>query len=557
MSKETEIREDFTKFTEVIWAYLKYPGLTTVQRDLCYYMQHGPKRCIAEAFRGVGKSFIAAVYCTWCWYNNPNLTILVISANKNRADRFSKFVQDLLKTIPILQHLCPRDLSRWSSVQFTVNRSIIDQSPSCMSLGLFGQMTGSRSDIVIADDVEVPNNSATIDARHKLLSAFLELEAIVKPGIGRILVLGTPQSVDSVYNELRDNRKYDMKVWPARIPRPDRIVYYKGNLGPCILKSGRPEMAPTDERFSENTLVQKEENYGRTGFTLQFMLDTSLQDSLKYPLICRDLIVDDLNHDKGPVEIHYSSHDNNRIKELACLGIDNDLFFGPLTLKEPADLVNYEASVMFIDPSGRGTNETGVVVSKLLHGTIFVTYAGGFRGGYSDLSLVKIGKVAQEQKPNLIIIESNFGQGMFESILKPVLDEYYPCSVETVARNTSKEMRIIDTLEPVMNKHRLVLDKSLVKKDYREAIESVDNDSVYRSLIYQLTHITRDKGCLRFDDRLDALAGSVEYWVKHMATNESKALERFKDKQRNEKLNRFLSLAKKQKRKKTMLGIKI
>ena len=42
---------------------------------------------------------------------------------------------------------------------------------------------------------------------------------------------------------------------------------------------------PTDpNRFSEFDLLEREANYGRSGFALQFMLDTRLSDAKRYPL---------------------------------------------------------------------------------------------------------------------------------------------------------------------------------------------------------------------------------------------------------------------------------
>ena len=39
---------------------------------------------------------------------------------------------------------------------------------------------------------------------------------------------------------------------------------------------------------------------------------------------------------------------------------------------------------MAIDPSGRGDNETAYVVVKMLNGYLYVTAAGGVKGGGAD-----------------------------------------------------------------------------------------------------------------------------------------------------------------------------
>jgi hypothetical protein len=83
--------------------------------------------------------------------------------------------------------------------------------------------------------------------------------------------------------------------------------------------------------------------------------------------------------------------------------------------------------------------------------------------------------------------------------------------VDEVRHNIQKERRIIDTLEPVMNQHRLVVDKRLFNMDFNSS------DVPAYQLFYQLTRITRDRGSLAHDDRLDALAIAVAYWVEQMS----------------------------------------
>ena len=47
---------DFRKFLYVVWKHLNLPSPTDVQYDIAKYLQHGEKRMVIEAFRGVGKS---------------------------------------------------------------------------------------------------------------------------------------------------------------------------------------------------------------------------------------------------------------------------------------------------------------------------------------------------------------------------------------------------------------------------------------------------------------------------------------------------------------------
>jgi hypothetical protein len=108
---------------------------------------------------------------------------------------------------------------------------------------------------------------------------------------------------------------------------------------------------------------------------------------------------------------------------------------------------------------------------------------------------------------------------MFSELIKPYFAKSYPVTLEEVRHSKQKELRIIDTLEPVMNQHRLVFDKDVIQKDY-DSIQKYPNDIAQRySLFYQMTRITKDRGALAHDDRLDALAMATTYWVEQMATD--------------------------------------
>ena len=226
---------DFRKFLFVCWQHLNLPAPTPVQYDIAKHLQNGEKRMIIEAFRGVGKSWITSAFAVWALYMNPQLNILVVSASKTRADDFSTFTLRLIREMPILAHLIPDDDQRQSKISFDVKPAAASHAPSVKSVGITGQLAGSRADIIIADDIEVPNNSMTQGQRDKLSEAVKEFDAILKPD-GRIVYLGTPQNQESLYNKLPD-RGYILRVWPARYPTDDQMVGYGQQVAPIITNS--------------------------------------------------------------------------------------------------------------------------------------------------------------------------------------------------------------------------------------------------------------------------------------------------------------------------------
>lgn len=532
------IEKEFIEFKNFLWYMWKLLGLpepTEAQYDIAAFLVADNPRKVIEAFRGIGKSWVTSVYVVWRLYLDPTANFLIVSASKDRSDAFSTFTKRLIHDIEILQFLKPTNGQRDSNVAFDVGPAGASHSPSVKSVGLFGQMTGSRADEVIFDDIETPNNSQTQLMREQISERIKEAEAIIKPG-GRITYLGTPQCEMSVYNKLPE-RGYTVRIWPARVPKS--IERYNGNLAPYILRlieSGARVGSTTDpKRFTDDDLDKREASYGRSGFALQYMLDTSLSDQDKHPLRLSDLIVMSLDKEMAPVQLGWGNDPEKHWRELQSLGLGLDRYYRPVYTSP--EMAAYSGAVMSIDPSGQGKDMTAYAVVKTLHGRLYLTDAGTFSGGYNEETLKGLAVVAKVNNVNTIVVESNFGGGMFTELLKPILNKIHPCGLEEVRHHTQKEKRIIDTLEPVMNQHRLVVDYRLVQTDFDQTCDPV------HKLFYQMSRITSHRGSLAHDDALDALSMAVAYWVKVMALDESTAADTHREEQLLASLDDFMSSA--------------
>lgn len=508
---------DFRVFLTLVWRHLGLPDPTPVQLSIAYYLQHGPRRKIIEAFRGVGKSWITAAYVVWKLRLEPNRKFMVLSASKDRADNFTTFCLRLIHEIPVLQCLIPQDSQRCSKLSFDVAPARADQAPSVTSKGIFSQITGSRADEICVDDVEVANNSFTQSMRDKLSEAVKELDAILKPG-GIITYLGTPQTEQSLYNTLPD-RGYSVRIWPSRYPDESQLANYgQGRLAPYILdrmRRGAVTGTSTDpDRFTDDDLLERELSYGRAGFQLQFMLDTRLSDAERYPLKLSDLIIMGLSPTDAPEKPIWAGGTTNIINDLPCVGLNGDRYLSPAFLH--GAWIPYTGSVMAIDPSGRGSDETAVCVLKMLNGYLYLTAMRAFRDGYGDQTIKGIVALAKQEKVNQVIVEANFGDGIFTKLIEPHFAKDYPCAIEEVKHSRQKELRIIDTLEPVMSQHRLIVNRAVVEWDYNSTKNLPPEKALKYQLFYQMSRITRDKGALAHDDRLDCLAMGVSYWIEQM-----------------------------------------
>ena len=527
----------FKNFLYLAWKHLQLPDPTPMQYEIADYIQYGSKRICIQAFRGAGKSWITSAFTVWNLLMDCDRNILVVSASKTRADDFSTFTQRLIHELPICEHLKPNENQRQSKVSFDVGGARASHAPSVKSMGITGQLTGSRADLIIADDVESANNSQTQLMRDRLSETVKEFDSIIKPEVGRIVFLGTPQTEMSIYNSLED-RGFKTQIWPSRYPEEKAKINYGLKLAKSLIDNDR-KLSPGDpvdpKRFDQEDLMEREASYGRSGFALQFMLDTTLSDVDMYPLKLNDLMVMSGidSWDEAPGKVQWASG-IEQIKaldpELPNVGLKGDYYVAPMY--SSSEYYPFEGSVMAVDPAGRGKDKTAYAIVKMLNGILYLTDLGSFDGGYDEKTLTDLALAAKSQDVNEIVVESNFGDGMFNRLLEPILSRLYPVTLSEVRSSVQKEKRIIDTLEPVMNQHRLVVNQELIYRDF-----DLERD---HQLFYQMSRLTKVKGCLRHDDQIDVLAMAVQVWNEAIGRDVDEALDSAKEERLKEELDRFL-----------------
>ena len=517
----TAMRDDFKLFLQALWGQLDLPSPTRAQYHIADYLQHGPKRLQISAFRGVGKSWITGAFVLWTLFNDAEKKIMIISASKERADNMSIFLQKLIIETPWLNHLRPKEENaRWSRISFDVNCSP-HQAPSVKSVGITGQLTGSRADLMILDDIEVPGNSMTELMREKLLQLCTEAESILTPkDDSRIMYLGTPQTTFTVYKKLAE-RSYKPFVWPARYPK--KVEQYADTLAPALhedMEKGAQPWETTDpDRFDDEDLIEREASMGRSNFMLQFMLDTSLSDAEKFPLKAADLIVSSVNPTEAPEHIVWCSDPCNIIKDLPTVGLPGDYFYSPMSISGEWD--SYTETICSVDPSGRGSDETAAAYLSQRNGFLYLHEMRAYRDGYSDRTLLDILKGCKKYGVSKLLIETNFGDGIVGELFKKHIQQTkQSIDIEEVRANVRKEDRIIDALEPVMNQHRLVVDRKVIEWDFASNPDEPPERRLLYMLFYQMSRMCREKDAVKHDDRLDCLAQGVKWFTEAMSISD-------------------------------------
>lgn len=544
--------DDCRTFVKLLWQHLGLPPLDLIQLDILHFLQHGGDRIVVEAFRGIGKTWLTAAYALWVLFCDPQKKIMIVSANQKHAENVARFMRGIIETWELVDFLKPSlntsPGAKDSILAFDVGPARPDVTPSVGAFGILGQLTGGRADVIIPDDVEIPKNSGTFEQRDKIAERTKEFAAVLKPN-GQIRYLGTPQTEDSLYPKLAE-REYTIRIWPIEVPKnPD---LYAGKLGPCIqamIEAGYSPGTPTEpRRFNKGEIDSRRIEYGRSGFALQMMLDTTLSDIDKHPLKTTDLLIEDVDNDVAHMKYLWARDKQAVYNDLPSWGLAGDVFLR--SLWKSAEVSPYSFTVMAIDPSGRGKDETAYAVIRFLNGTLFLIASGGFQEGYAESTLKGLAAVAARYKVTDLVLEENYGGGMFASLLKPYMLKAVDALnakakeaqdrrgvgrwAEDVWHSVQKELFICDTLEPVMNAHRLVIDRRVIERDR----EQQQDDQQY-SLVYQMTRMHREKGALAHEDRLEALAMAAQFCQDKLDRDQDRVITAQNDDKLDEELRRY------------------
>lgn len=541
------------------------PTINRVQVDIMLWLFHGSRYRMIMANRGIAKTTLTAIYAVFRLIHDPKLRILIFSAGGKMAKEISSWVIQIIQGLEILKCMqADRNEGDRASVEgYDVNWVLkgAEKSPSVKCLGVDSNAQGSRADVLIGDDVESLLNARTVGGRELLEDLTKEFESICADG--DIIYLGTPQTAESIYNNL-PARGYSLRIWTARYPTEKELENYGDHLAPMLLSDikkdpsiqtgyglagnqGKPT-APT--MFSDENLTSKQISMGNAKFQLQYMLNTALSDNDRYPLKLNNLIVADFDTNQAPCLPVWSQDTANIYKESVSISNkrEHQMFWA---VKKKYEYTDYHRCVMHIDPAGLGKNgdETGYAVVKLIGSTIYIVEASGIEGGYAEESLMKLVEIAKRNKVGHVLIEKNFGNGAHSAMLKPLFTKYHPVTIEEVWESGQKELRIIDVIEPVLSRHQLVINPQVIKHDLQHIQKYPVATQMTYSLLYQMAFITRDKGCLRHDDILDSLASAIRYFTESIdfdtasviAREQAHKQEQFFDEWRNRSRNNKLA----------------
>jgi hypothetical protein len=394
--------------------------------------RRGEHRLVLTVFRDAGKSTLVGLYCAWRLVLDPNLRILVLSADQALAAKMTRNVRGVIERHPAAGHLKPRRLEQWAADQLTVARSRNLRDPSLLARGIGTNITGSRADLVVCDDVEVPRTCDTPGRRAELRRRLRELDYVLVPD-GTIIYIGTPHSFHSIYAEAAGTEPED--------EAPFLDGFARLTLG-IVDERGRNRWP---ERFTVEHVDRLRQRSGPVGFMSQMLLR---------PGQARDLRLDPARLLAYEAEIEVSAAAGRR--ELRIEGhkmVSAACWWDP-AYGRPERGDSSVVAAVFLDEAG----------AYWLHAIRYLTSDPG-RADLEDEASQQCRGVAEFLRANeqpSITVETN-GLGRFlPSLLRAALRrEGVGATVVEHTAHESKVRRILAALDPLLAARRLHAHRSV------------------------------------------------------------------------------------------------
>ncbi len=421
---------DFRLFL-IVWNRQQGQSTPLVHLRMAAWLQEkwmaGETRLLLMAFRSCGKSTITGLFAAWLLLVRPDLRILVLAAESLLARRMVRNVRRIIERHPLTAHLKPDRADQWAVDRFTVRRRLELRDPSMLARGIVSNITGSRADMIICDDVEVPNTCDTAEKRADLRERLLELEYILIPG-GTLLYVGTPHNWFSIY---ADSPRGEIGEVQAFLTEYDRLML------PVLDKNGE---SAWPERYSAEDIARMKLRTGINKFMSQMMLEpVNIAEGRLNPA--------DLVRYNGDLVYmrEYNRMDLNGNKLIAC-----GAFWDPAFGGGDASVL----AVVFTDDEG----------SLWLHRVIYLERANG------DVATAQSREVAESLRqfhvPSVSVESNGIGKFLPQILRRELARARVPCAVLDHVNSRPKDERILEAFQTVMAARLLHVHESVFQTPF-------------------------------------------------------------------------------------------
>lgn len=462
--KNFENKVDFFSF---VYLWFKIQGLKMPkhQQKMILWIEKiwasENRNALLMAFRNSGKSTIVGLFCAWTLYRQNDLRIMVLAADEALADKMVRNVKHIIERHVLTKDLRPQKPEEWAADKFTIKRQSELRDPSMLAKGIEANLTGLRADLIICDDVEVPNNSDSEEKRKDLRRKLDELDYIISPS-GMLLYIGTPHTYYSIYQTKTDENKPDAE--------PYLLGFDEFRL-PILDKYGQ---SAWPERFSLEKIHSIRLRSGERKFASQMLLKAvDVQNSRLKP--------EDIRVYDDKLDISFSNEQevlkiaNKRMVAVSC-------WWDP-AFAQTADNDNSVIACVFTDEDGK----------YYLHDLEYIkTVISGNDDNVASMQCEKVIAFIERNHIPALHVEIN-GIGRFlPGILRQKLSEkkLRVAVLEEYSRQ-NKQARILEAFEVLLAEKALYASSSVIQSGFAQ----------------EMREWGFNKNC--HDDALDAVAGCL------------------------------------------------
>lgn len=421
---------DFRLFL-IIWNRQQGQSTPLVHLRMAAWLQEkfmtGDTRLLLMAFRSCGKSSITGIFAAWLLLQHPDLRILVLAAESLLARRMVRNVRRIIERHPLTAHLKPARADQWAGDRFTVNRRLELRDPSMLARGVMANITGSRADMIICDDVEVPNTCDTAEKRANLRERLSELEYILAPG-GTLLYVGTPHSWFTIYADGPRSEIGEVQEF---------LSGYQRLKLPVMDEQGK---SIWPERYNDDDLARMKSRTGINKFTSQMLLEP----------------VNIAEGRLNPADLVRYSGDLVHLREYRRMDLNGNTLIACGAFWDPA-FGGGDGSVLaivFTDDEG----------SLWLHRVIYLDRANG------DVATAQSRQVAEALRqfhvPSVSVETNGLGQFLPQILRRELARARVACAVRDHSNSTSKDERILEAFQTVMAARLLHVHESVFKTPF-------------------------------------------------------------------------------------------
>lgn len=530
-SMEEMLKSDFRIFMSLLWKEMGLPKPTNMQLLFADVLQKSNHRLLCMlGYRGFAKTYISCAYLMWMLYREPTLKIAIWAANQENAGDSTQLMLNWIKNVKWLHHLHPGPEQDQSKLSFDVAGKTIIRGSSVSAYGITGTVTGTRADILLVDDPETSSNGDTAKKRIQIDRAMNEASLVVTQASEekntRVIVLGTVHFDDSLYTRLI-GKGYKMYLFPMAVPSVETQKMCWDYYLPPVKKLIEANAVdyPLD-RFGVDE-IELRKGIGMLNYERQCLVNPFRTSLSEKPFDLRKAIIFQADREKLPTRFYHVQDDQYIDND--AMGFSSaslvDKLYRPHRWEET--MRPYERKIMWVDPAGsdssstRKHDETAFGVLGVAGGYAVLFHIEGLLGGSKEENLLRILEVARFHKVDEIVVEDNFGQGMFAQLLRARQMREYGrfqtpgqatdiIPISTRRSTKSKGRKMVGAIDPVLNSGRLIITHDCLTIDYESANIHLNEMKMCYRLTYQLSYGNEAGNKLEVDDRLETLACMLE-----------------------------------------------